>query len=193
MAGPLLLNLGLINLIGFCYNIRIAAWSAHRRLPQSLYPRFTISPDLLFKGPNNFRILKEDEFDELLGFDINSFKFHDKLKDSPEYAGGKEGSPQPNQQENPGIAKGPNKPEIGGKFSGSKTITIQVASFRNRKHAENLTKKLKEKGYSAYLVRKISENSVWYKVKIGNIYDSQEANSVLRALKKDGYTPIILR
>jgi cell division protein FtsB len=33
--------------------------------------------------PDNFRILTEDEIDELLSFDINSFKFHDKLKDNP--------------------------------------------------------------------------------------------------------------
>ena len=47
---------------------------------------------------SNLRILTEDEFEEILSFDINSFKFHDKLKDSHEYDGGKEGSPQPNQQ-----------------------------------------------------------------------------------------------
>lgn len=33
--------------------------------------------------PDNFRILTESEIDELLSFDINSFKFHDKLKDHP--------------------------------------------------------------------------------------------------------------
>ena len=142
---------------------------------------------------SNLRILTEDEFEELLSFDINSFKFHDKLKDSHEYGGGKEGSPQPNQQETPGIAKAPNKPEAEKKFSSFKTITIQVAAFRNRKSAENLTKKLKEKGYFAYLVKKSSENGVWYKVKIGNLDDNEEANSVLKALKKDSYKPIIVR
>ncbi|MEJ2729860.1 MAG: SPOR domain-containing protein [Deltaproteobacteria bacterium] len=141
--------------------------------------------------PDNLRILTEDEFEELLSFDINSFKFHDKLKDSLEYDGGQEGSLQPDQHENPGIARAPDKTEK--KFQGSKTITIQVASFRNRKNAEHLTTKLKEKGYSTYMVRKSPENSVWYKVKIGNIDDINEANSVLRALKKEGYKPIIVR
>jgi cell division protein FtsB len=143
--------------------------------------------------PKNFRILTEEEFDKLLSFDTNSFKFHDKLKDSHEYGGGKEGSPQPNQKDTSGIADATNKPEAENKFSSFNTITIQVAAFRNRRNAENLIKKLKEKGYSAYLVDKNSENSVWYKVKIGNINDNHEAKSVLRALKRDGYKPIIVR
>jgi cell division protein FtsB len=141
--------------------------------------------------PTNFRILTDQEFEKLLSFDFNSLKFHDKLKDNPGYDGSQEDSPQPNQQESPDVAKAPNRTEK--KFSDSKTIAIQVGAFRNQKNAENLTKKLKEKGYPAYLVRENSENSVWYKVKIGNIDDNQEANSVLRALKLDGFKPIIVR
>ena len=143
--------------------------------------------------PKNFRILTATEIGELLKFDINSFKFHDKLKDNTEYDEGRKGPPQPNHQEAPGIAKAPNKSEKEKEFLGSKTITIQVGAFRNRKNAENLNKKLKEKGYDASLVKHSSENSVWYKVKIGNIDNIEEANSVLRALKKDGFKPIIVR
>jgi hypothetical protein len=80
--------------------------------------------------PSNLRILTEDEFEELLSFDIDSFKFHDKLRESHEYGGGKEGSSQPNQQETPGIAKAPNEPEAEKKFSSSKTITIQKDGFK---------------------------------------------------------------
>lgn len=158
-------------------------------------------------NPNNFRILTEDEIGELLSFDINSFKFHDKLKDnteSPQDDGSrikqnKKGhdifpEPQANLPETSGIAKAPNKVETEKKLSGSKKITIQVGAFRNRKNAENLTKKLKEKGYSASLVVSTgSENSAWYKVKVGNLDDINEANLVLRALKKDGFKPIIVR
>ena len=74
----------------------------------------------------------------------------------------------------------------------TKKIKVKDKKAKDKK-AKDKNKKLKEKGYDASLVKHSSENSVWYKVKIGNIDNIEEANSVLRALKKDGFKPIIVR
>ena len=136
------------------------------------------------QSPGNFRRLTDDEIEEILKFDIKSFKFYEELKenDQDKFAPNKKESDTP-------------PPESNGKISGSPGyVTIQVAAFKDRKHANRLVKKLKKKGYQAYIVTgKNSENVTWHRVRIGNIRNENDALTIIGRLKKDKLEPIIVR
>ncbi|MEJ2100582.1 MAG: SPOR domain-containing protein [Desulfobacterales bacterium] len=160
---------------------------------------------------DNFRILTDEEFDELLNFDIESFKFYEELKENDEELGTGEKQPEQNIKnteeeksakqngKNTGSPKIENAPQSDNadekdKISGAlKTITIQIAAFRDRKHAEELLKKLNQKGYQAFIVSgKSNGDSEWHRVRIGHLKNENEARAIISRLKQDKFNPIIL-
>ena len=160
---------------------------------------------------DNFRILTDEEFDELLNFDIESFKFYEELKENDEELGTGEKQPEQNIKnteeeksakqngKNTGSPKIENAPQSDNadekdKISGAlKTITIQIAAFKDRKHAEELMENLKKKGYQAFIVSgKSSGNSKWHRVRIGHIKNENEAGAIISRLKKEKFDPIII-
>ena len=80
-----------------------------------------------------------------------------------------------------------------GKKETNKTITIQVAAFKNSKDADNIVAKLIKKGYTAY---KISSNirgkGVWHRVRVGYFKDKAEAGRTLNKLKKEKFKAILV-
>ena len=50
------------------------------------------------QDPDNFRILTDDEIDELLEFDIESFKFYEKLKENDEDSSSKQKQAKQNKK-----------------------------------------------------------------------------------------------
>ena len=75
----------------------------------------------------------------------------------------------------------------------NKTLTIQVAAFKNSKDADNIVAKLIKKGYTAY---KISSNirgkGVWHRVRVGYFKDKAEAGRTLNKLKKEKFKAILV-
>ncbi|MFH1728488.1 MAG: SPOR domain-containing protein [Pseudomonadota bacterium] len=69
------------------------------------------------------------------------------------------------------------------KFSG-KGFTIQVNSFKDKNQADKAVSKLKEKGYTAYIMKKyIDESGLWYRVRVGQFVTREEAEKYAALLK----------
>ena len=75
-----------------------------------------------------------------------------------------------------------------------KKLTIQVASLKDSKDADEMVAKLKKKGYPAYRTSSnIPEKGIWHRVRIGYFKDKAEAGSTLDKLKKEKYGPILVK
>ena len=71
--------------------------------------------------------------------------------------------------------------------------TIQAASVKVAKDADQLIEKLKKSGYPAYrAIGKIPGKGIWFRVRIGEYKSKSEALSVIKKLKKDGLKPILV-
>jgi cell division protein FtsN len=81
-----------------------------------------------------------------------------------------------------------------GKTVTEKTLTIQAASLKEMQDAENLVAKLKSKGYPAYKsIGMVPEKGIWFRVRIGEYSNPEDAAATLQRLKKDGFEPILVR
>ncbi len=73
------------------------------------------------------------------------------------------------------------QPEAPGKM-----LSIQVASVRDPKIADQLVSALKKKGYPAYKTTGIiSENNIWYRVRAGYFENRTAAQQMMNELKKE--------
>ncbi|MCD4762939.1 MAG: SPOR domain-containing protein [Desulfobacterales bacterium] len=74
-----------------------------------------------------------------------------------------------------------------------KKLTIQVASLKDSKDADEMVARLKKKGYPAYRISSnIPEKGIWHRVRIGFFKDKAEAGSTLSKLKNEKYGPILV-
>ena len=72
-------------------------------------------------------------------------------------------------------------------------FTIQVASFKDKVHAEKLTEELKNKGFSGYwLARNLGEKGTWYRVYVGNFDSKQQAEELLTKVKNEYTSSFII-
>ncbi|MCK5195240.1 MAG: SPOR domain-containing protein, partial [Desulfobulbaceae bacterium] len=72
-------------------------------------------------------------------------------------------------------------------------MAIQVAAFKDKKFADELVERFKNKGYSAYTVSgKSPGKATWYKVRIGLFNDRAEAQSTVNKLRKYKKKAIII-
>ena len=65
--------------------------------------------------------------------------------------------------------------------------TVQVGAFSNKVNAGNLTKKLIENGYPAYVEELSSEGKPSYRVRVGKVSRHQEAQQLQEKLSFQGY------
>jgi cell division septation protein DedD len=71
------------------------------------------------------------------------------------------------------------RPKSGGGF------TVQVASYRDRKDAEELAQRLTRKGYQAFVAEaEIPGKGKWYRVRVGRFGTRKEAASFGESLKR---------
>ena len=66
-----------------------------------------------------------------------------------------------------------------------KGFIIQVASFDNRKKAQDETDSLKKLSYDAYIDRASVNGKDYYRVRIGPIISQKKASSVLNAVQNE--------
>ena len=72
--------------------------------------------------------------------------------------------------------------------------TIQAASVKNAKDADQLIQKLKKSGYPAYrTIGKVPGKGIWFRVRIGEYNSKTEARRTLDKLKKQGLKPILVK
>ncbi|MFA5089736.1 MAG: SPOR domain-containing protein [Candidatus Omnitrophota bacterium] len=70
--------------------------------------------------------------------------------------------------------------------------TVQVGSFSNFANANNLSKRLTQKGYQAYIEEIKTENRHIYKVRVGKLKTRQEAVELEGKLQAEGYPTRII-
>jgi len=76
----------------------------------------------------------------------------------------------------------------------NKNFTIQVASYKNSKIADNMVAKLKKRGYPAYRsMGKIPGKGIFYRIRIGSFKNRAEAGSIFNRLKKENIKAIIVQ
>jgi cell division septation protein DedD len=75
-----------------------------------------------------------------------------------------------------------------------KPYTIQVASLRESKAADEMVEKLQAGGFPAYRERAdIEGKGTWFRVRIGSFAGPTEASPTLESLKKGGIQPMLIR
>jgi len=97
---------------------------------------------------------------------------------------GKSGSPQVKRQTAPPAAQP----------STDKPLTIQIASLRDPKIADQLVASLRKKGVPAYkTIGVISENNVWYRVRAGHFSRKADSHTMMAKIKKEHKGAILLK
>ena len=73
-------------------------------------------------------------------------------------------------------------------------FAIQVTALRERTEAENLVRRLSDKGYSAYVVPPAAGTPAVYRVRVGKFKERREAESTAaRIQKEEQFKPWIVR
>lgn len=71
--------------------------------------------------------------------------------------------------------------------------TIQIASYNERGMAEEEVRRMKKRGYAAFIVSsELPEKGTWYRVRVGSFSNRSAAERLLNELKtKEGLSPFI--
>lgn len=73
----------------------------------------------------------------------------------------------------------------------NKGWVVQLSSFKNKENAQRFIGQIKKKGYTPFIVG--GEQASWYKIRIGPYPSKEEANQVVKDLKKaQGITAMVL-
>jgi DedD protein len=76
--------------------------------------------------------------------------------------------------------------------SGEKVWTVQVNAYPLERDAKSLAKKLKDKGYDAYVLPTSVKGKDWYRVRVGKLKTQEEAKALQETLKtKENFTKAI--
>jgi DedD protein len=71
--------------------------------------------------------------------------------------------------------------------------SVQVKAFARQRDASDLAKRLKGKGYDAYVVSIQIKGRTWYRVRVGHLATQREAQGLLLKLKREEkYTRAII-
>lgn len=72
-------------------------------------------------------------------------------------------------------------------------FAVQVAAVQDVKGADKLVTELRHKGYQAYQIRsEVAGKGVWYRIRVGGFEDRGAAEKVLRQLKGDKYSGMVV-
>jgi len=105
-------------------------------------------------------------------------------------AGEKKKTPAPARMDKP-AEKPPTGPPA---ESGKKPYTVQVASLKEAKSAEDMVDQLRAHGYPAYRERaEIEGKGTWHRVRIGSFADSADASPTLEKLQAGGLKPMLIK
>ena len=90
----------------------------------------------------------------------------------------------------------PKPPETEGSKTGTeaqeKVWAVQVNAYPLERDAKNLAKKLKDKGYDAYVVSTNIKGRNWYRVRVGRLETQEQAKALQETLKtKENFTKSI--
>jgi 3-phenylpropionate/cinnamic acid dioxygenase small subunit len=156
-----------------------------------------VSMDIIAAG-DSFKIWRLDYFTR----DVKEIALKTK-KDTTRSSVDNPASPSPPAiQKNNHIAAGePSKDMDRGKKNIStkkqpdneEKYTIQVASSKDLKAADEMLSLLKGKGYPAYLTKVKLSGSTWYRIQTGDFESKHETHETLNRLQKDKFDGIIVK
>ena len=89
----------------------------------------------------------------------------------------------------------PAKKETAAAAGGAKVrYTLQTASYQDKEMAEDEVKRLKKRGYAAFITSsEIPGRGKWYRVRLGSFLNKSAAENLQKTIQsKDGISPIIL-
>ena len=66
-------------------------------------------------------------------------------------------------------------------------ISVQVGSFKDKRNADKLAKKLAARGYESHVSIPVSSDDNYYRVKVGSFNSKPEAQKLESKLRSDGY------
>lgn len=82
-------------------------------------------------------------------------------------------------------------PSAGGATTNGKEMTIQVASLKALNDADEMVKKLNDKGYPAYkTIAIVPDKGIWFRIRVGRFSSQETLDDMIGRLKKDGYRPM---
>jgi len=84
------------------------------------------------------------------------------------------------------------RPVTVNKNAGGKKLTIQVGSFKLRREALRLARKLSKKGYRAYVVPFKFKGETWSRVRVGSFNSAVSAKKTARKLEREQNLPALL-
>jgi cell division septation protein DedD len=74
-----------------------------------------------------------------------------------------------------------------------KPLTVQVAAVKSEEEARQLSERLRQRGYAAYIEPvAIPDKGTWYRVRMGEFPSKEFARSTLERLQKDGFKPDVV-
>lgn len=71
--------------------------------------------------------------------------------------------------------------------TGAGKVSIQVGSFKSKRNADKLERKLSSAGYESFVSIPVTSDDKFYRVKVGKFGSREEAASVAVRLRDDGY------
>jgi cell division septation protein DedD len=74
-----------------------------------------------------------------------------------------------------------------------KPLTVQVAAVKSEEEARQLSDRLRQRGYAAYIEPiAIPDKGTWYRVRMGEFPSKEFARSTVDRLQKDGFKPDVV-
>jgi len=74
-----------------------------------------------------------------------------------------------------------------------KPLTVQVAAVKSEEEARQLSERLRQRGYAAYIEPiAIPDKGTWYRVRMGEFPSKEFARSTMERLQKDGFAPAVV-
>ena len=74
-----------------------------------------------------------------------------------------------------------------------KPLTVQVAAVKSEEEARQLSDRLRQRGYAAYIEPiAIPDKGTWYRVRMGEFPSKEFARSTVERLQKDGFAPAVV-
>ncbi|NIO11033.1 MAG: hypothetical protein GTO40_24685 [Deltaproteobacteria bacterium] len=133
--------------------------------------------------------------------------FYDTLTKPPPRGGGASGTKAPGRPPRsevqrqakarvsppPAKAKQPRKTRTASTSTQANVWSVQVKAFARQNDANDLARRLKRKGYDAYVVSIQIKGRTWYRVRVGRLGTQREAQNLLLKLKREEkYTRAII-
>lgn len=88
-------------------------------------------------------------------------------------------------------SQGPAPAGLAAIFSGSEAkkngYSVQAGSFKSKRNADRLARKLAAHGYKSYVEISVSAGDKFYRVKVGKLVSKEEASRIASRLESDGY------